>query len=108
MMAEATHLPKAKGGTLVQTGQSQLATAGMPRELKFRQNQNLVMFLDGEVEAASAESQERVAGGNANVFDILHRQELKQQQRPYGALDGASWSPTRPYAAPPRTPTGRT
>lgn len=66
-------LPKSMGGTLVQTGQSQLTNpAALSREARLRQNQNLVMFMDGDVDAASASaSHERVPA--TNVFDILHR-----------------------------------
>lgn len=82
-LADTTHLPKSKGQTLVQTGKSHLAyPAAMSREAMLRQNQNLVMFMDGDVEGASNAngSQERAPGGNANVFDILHRQDLHQQR----------------------------
>lgn len=83
-LAEPAHLPKSKGQTLVQTGKSHLAyPVSMSREVMLRQNQNLVMFMDGDVDGASNTniSQDRAPAGNANVFDILHRQDLHQQRQ---------------------------
>lgn len=101
-LAETMQLPKPKGGTLVQTGQSQLTnSAALSREARLRQNQNLVMFMDGDVDAASASaSRERVPA--ANVFDILHRQDQQQQRQPqqYAPPGTAPWEPVRRQAAP--------
>jgi len=83
-LAEPPLLPKSKGQTLVQTGKSHLAyPATMSRDVMLRQNQNLVMFMDGDVDGASNAnaSQERPPGGNPNVFDILHRQDLHQSRQ---------------------------
>lgn len=83
-LTDPTHLPKSKVHTLVQTGKSHLAYPGsMSREVSLRQNQNLVMFMDGDADGGSANvSQDRaVVASNANVFDILHRQDLHQQRQ---------------------------